>query len=63
MKSVSASNAPPSSPCQPPPPKMAGIDDYRPVVLTSVVMKSFERLVLAYLRDITGPLLGPMQFA
>ncbi|KAK2894332.1 hypothetical protein Q8A73_016816 [Channa argus] len=31
--------------------------------LTSVVMKSFERLVLAYLKDITGPLLDPLQFA
>ncbi|KAK3558032.1 hypothetical protein QTP86_006409 [Hemibagrus guttatus] len=29
----------------------------------SVVMKSFERLVLAYLKDITGPLLDPHQFA
>ncbi len=26
-------------------------------------MKSFERLVLAHLKDITGPLLGPLQFA
>ncbi len=29
--------------------------------LTSVVMKSFERLVLAHLKDITGPLLAPLQ--
>ncbi|KAI3352068.1 hypothetical protein L3Q82_020883 [Scortum barcoo] len=33
-----------------------------PVALTSVVMKSFERLVLAHLKDITGPLLDPLQF-
>ncbi len=33
------------------------------MALTSVVMKSFERLVLAYLKDITGPLLDPLQFA
>ncbi|KAK3562235.1 hypothetical protein QTP86_031161, partial [Hemibagrus guttatus] len=26
-------------------------------------MKSFERLVLAYLKNITGPLLDPLQFA
>ncbi len=26
-------------------------------------MKSFEKLVLAYLKDITGPLLDPLQFA
>jgi len=38
-------------------------DDYRPVALTSVIMKSFERLVLAHLKDITGPLLDPFQFA
>ncbi|KAL0152550.1 hypothetical protein M9458_052273 [Cirrhinus mrigala] len=38
-------------------PKTTGLNDYRPVALTSVVMKSFERLVLVYLKDITGPLL------
>ncbi|KAI3361527.1 hypothetical protein L3Q82_013676, partial [Scortum barcoo] len=40
-------------------PSITGLSDYRPVALTSVVMKSFERLVL----DITGPLLDPLQFA
>ncbi|KAK3572188.1 hypothetical protein QTP86_024859, partial [Hemibagrus guttatus] len=44
-------------------PKMTGLNDYRPVALTSVVMKLFERLVLAYLKNITGPLLDPLQFA
>ncbi len=44
-------------------PKITGLSDYRPVALTSVVMKSFEKLVLAYLKDITGPLLDPLQFA
>ncbi|KAK3549510.1 hypothetical protein QTP86_002481 [Hemibagrus guttatus] len=44
-------------------PKISGLNDYRPVTLTSVVMKSFERLVLTYLKDITGPLLDPHQFA
>ncbi len=29
----------------------------------SVVMKSFEKLVLAHLKDITGPLLDTFQFA
>ena len=43
--------------------KITGLNDYRPVALTSVVMKSFERLVLAYLKDITGPLMDPLQFA
>ncbi|KAL0150388.1 hypothetical protein M9458_054205 [Cirrhinus mrigala] len=48
---------------EPKKPKTTGLNDYRPVALTSVVMKSFERLVLAYLKDITGPLLDPLQFA
>ncbi|KAL0194049.1 hypothetical protein M9458_012345, partial [Cirrhinus mrigala] len=44
-------------------PKITGFNDYRPVALTSVIMKSLEKLVLAYLKDITGPLLDPLQFA
>ncbi len=44
-------------------PKITGLNDYRPVALTSVVMKSLERLVLTYLKDITRPLLDPLQFA
>ncbi|KAL0193320.1 hypothetical protein M9458_011616, partial [Cirrhinus mrigala] len=44
-------------------PKITGPNDYRPVALTSVVMKAFEKLVLAYLKDITGPLLDSFQFA
>ncbi|KAK3561781.1 hypothetical protein QTP86_014205, partial [Hemibagrus guttatus] len=44
-------------------PKITGLNEYRSIALTSVVMKSFERLVLAYLKDITGPLLDPLQFA
>ncbi len=44
-------------------PKITGLNDYRPVALTSLAMKSFERLVLAYLKDTTGPLLDPLQFA
>ncbi|KAK3521326.1 hypothetical protein QTP70_003167 [Hemibagrus guttatus] len=43
--------------------KITGLNDYRPVALTSMVMKSFERLVLSYLKDITDPLLDPLQFA
>ncbi|XP_051928360.1 uncharacterized protein LOC127604961 [Hippocampus zosterae] len=39
------------------------LNDYRPVALTSVVMKSFERLVLNHLKNVTGPLLDPLQFA
>ncbi len=44
-------------------PKITGLNDYRPVALMSVVLKSLERLVLAYLKDITRPLLDPLQFA
>ncbi|KAK3560503.1 hypothetical protein QTP86_009648 [Hemibagrus guttatus] len=44
-------------------PKITGQNDYRPIALTSVVMKSFERLVLANLKDITGHFLDPLQFA
>ncbi len=41
-------------------PKITGLNDYRPVALTSVAMKSFERLVLAYLKASTGTLLDPL---
>ncbi len=40
MKSPHASNAPPSSPSQI---NITGLNDYRPVALTYVVMKSFEK--------------------
>ena len=42
---------------------ITGLNDYRPVALTSVVMKSFERLVLSHLKNITDPLLDHLQFA
>uniref|UniRef100_A0A3P8PS83 Reverse transcriptase domain-containing protein n=1 Tax=Astatotilapia calliptera TaxID=8154 RepID=A0A3P8PS83_ASTCA len=44
-------------------PRITGLNDYRPMALTSVVMKSFERLVLSYLKTLTAPLLDPLQFA
>ncbi len=44
-------------------PKITGLTDYRPLALMSVTLKSFERLVLAYLKDTTVPLLDPLQFA
>ncbi len=43
--------------------KITWLNDYRPVALTSVSMKSFEKLVLAHLKDINGPLLDPFQFS
>ncbi len=42
-------------------PRTTGLNDYRPVALTSVVMKSFERLVLSHLKNITDPLLDSLQ--
>ena len=43
-------------------PKITCLNDYRPVALTSVVMKTFERLVLSYLKASTDHLMDP-QFA
>ena len=43
--------------------RITGLNDYRPVALTSVVMKTFERLVLTHLKAITNHLLDPLQFA
>ena len=57
-----ASRPPPLSPI-PKKPRITGLNDYRPVTLTSVVTKSFERLVLSHLKFITDPLLDPLQFA
>ncbi|KAJ8367963.1 hypothetical protein SKAU_G00079910 [Synaphobranchus kaupii] len=53
--------------CLVPVPKMprpSGVPgDYRPVALTSHIMKSLERLVLEQLRPMVNPLLDPLQFA
>ena len=43
--------------------KVSTLNDYRPVALTPVVMKVFERLVLGFLKSVTDHLLDPMQFA
>ena len=40
-----------------------GENDYRPVALTSVAMKCFERLVIAHLNTIIPATLDPHQFA
>ncbi|XP_062418267.1 uncharacterized protein LOC119224745 isoform X1 [Pungitius pungitius] len=40
-------------------PRITGLNDYRPVALTSVVMKSFERLVLSHRKFLTDPPPGP----
>lgn len=39
--------------------RITGHNDYRPITFTSVVMTSFERLVLSHLKAIMGPLLVP----
>ena len=39
-------------------PRIIGLNDDRPVALTSVVMKSFKRSVLSHLKTITVPLLN-----
>ncbi|XP_053699525.1 uncharacterized protein LOC128746481 [Synchiropus splendidus] len=43
--------------------RITGLNDYRPVALTSVLMKSFERLVLSHLKSITASHLDSLQFA
>ena len=42
---------------------VSSLNDYRPVALTSIIMKSFERLVLNYLKSILPKSLDPSQFA
>ncbi|KAI4892845.1 hypothetical protein NFI96_004933 [Prochilodus magdalenae] len=44
-------------------PLPSDIKDYRPVALTSHIMKTMERLVLEQLRPTVQPLLDPLQFA
>ncbi|KAM7379021.1 hypothetical protein PAMP_017842 [Pampus punctatissimus] len=41
----------------------ASLNDYRPVALTPIIMKCFERLVLAQLKSCLPPTLDPLQFA
>ncbi|KAM9432956.1 uncharacterized protein ACWYII_016820 [Salvelinus alpinus] len=43
--------------------KATGLNDYRPVALTSVAMKCFERLVMAHINTIIPETLDPLQFA
>eukprot|EP00745_Piridium_sociabile_P040895 TRINITY_DN7963_c0_g1_i8.p1 TRINITY_DN7963_c0_g1~~TRINITY_DN7963_c0_g1_i8.p1 ORF type:complete len:536 (+),score=69.46 TRINITY_DN7963_c0_g1_i8:209-1816(+) len=39
------------------------LNDYRPIALTSIVMKCFERIVLRYLLTFTSQHFDPLQFA
>ena len=43
--------------------KATCLNDYRPVALTSVGMKCFERLVMAHINTIIPETLDPLQFA
>ena len=43
--------------------KVTCLNDYRPVALKSVVMKCFERLVMAHIYTIIPETLDPLQFA
>jgi hypothetical protein len=43
--------------------KVTYLNDYRPVALTSVAMKCFERLVMAHINIIIPNTLDPFQFA
>ena len=40
-------------------PTVMSLNDFRPVALTSVVMKVFERLVLKYMKSVTDQVLDP----
>ena len=43
--------------------KVTCLNDYRPVVLTSVAMKCFERLVMAHINTTMPETLDPLQMA
>ena len=43
--------------------KVTCLNDYRPVALTSVAMKCFEKLVMAHINTIITETLDPLQFA
>ena len=44
-------------------PKVTSLNDYRPVALTSTIMKCFERLVKTHICSTLPPTLDPLQFA
>ena len=39
------------------------LNDYRPIALTSTIMKCFERLILRHIKSLLPPTLDPLQFA
>ena len=44
-------------------PKVKALNNYRPVAMTSVVMKVMKRLVLTYLKYVTNPNMDEIRFA
>ena len=42
--------------------KVTCLNDYRPVPLTAIAMKCFERLVMAHINSILPETLDPLQF-
>jgi len=44
-------------------PSPSCFNDYRPVALTPIIMKCFERLVMTHIKSILPPTLDPFQFA
>ncbi|KAK1792524.1 hypothetical protein P4O66_012462, partial [Electrophorus voltai] len=44
-------------------PMVSCLNDYRPVALTSIIMKCFERLVMRHIKTQRPPSLDPLQFA
>uniref|UniRef100_A0A3P9MQB6 Reverse transcriptase domain-containing protein n=1 Tax=Oryzias latipes TaxID=8090 RepID=A0A3P9MQB6_ORYLA len=44
-------------------PAADSLNDYRPVALTPVIMKCFERLIAKHIKDNLPPTLDPLQFA
>ncbi|KAI3357832.1 hypothetical protein L3Q82_016220, partial [Scortum barcoo] len=44
-------------------PTVTGLNDYRPVALTPIVMKCFERLVMAHIKDCVDVTVDPHQYA
>ena len=41
----------------------SGFNDYRPIALTPIIMKCFERLVMQHIKSVLPPALDPYQFA
>ncbi|KAK1783969.1 hypothetical protein P4O66_004634, partial [Electrophorus voltai] len=44
-------------------PTVSCLNDYRPIALTSIIMKCFERLVMRHIKTQLPPSLDPLQFA